>query len=90
MKTTEYSFSETAAEGPYDIEPKEGVVYFSRYDKWAILICPCGCGDKLMLSLMEGVKPCWKVDKESRTITPSIHKIEGCKSHFHITNGKVC
>jgi len=62
----------------------EGIVYVCLPDMVAELKCPCGCRDDIELNLVD-VKPSWKVNGNS--ITPSINKLYGCKSHFTITNG---
>lgn len=63
---------------------KEGVVYVCKNDMRADLKCPCGCQDIISLPLNEG-KPMWKINGNS--ITPSINRTVGCRSHFTITNG---
>lgn len=68
------------------------VVGEKKFVKWAYLKCPCGCNDAIMLSLNRTKSPSWSVkqDKLGRaTISPSINKLDGCKSHFFIKNGKV-
>ncbi|MCR8560879.1 hypothetical protein KXD93_24695 [Mucilaginibacter sp. BJC16-A38] len=60
--------------------------------KWALLKCPCGCGEVLNLSLMKNYEPNWvvKFDSKSRvTLSPSVWKNDGCRSHFFIRKGKV-
>ena len=45
-----------------------------------------------MLNLSKNKKPLWKVkfdDKGRVTIHPSIHKLDGCESHFWIINGMI-
>lgn len=58
--------------------------------KWAYLLCPCGCGETIMLSLSPARRPSWKVkvDMLGRpTVYPSIHQTEGCRSHFWLRIG---
>ncbi|MDO9185866.1 MAG: DUF6527 family protein [Bacteroidia bacterium] len=62
------------------------------YVKWAYLRCPCGCNEIIMLSLIKGANPSWRIwiDKLGRpTISPSIWRTEGCRSHFIIKSGKL-
>lgn len=62
------------------------------YNKWAHLICPCGCNEIINLSLMKSHNPHWylKIDNFSRpTLYPSIWKKDGCESHFWIKKGKL-
>ena len=68
------------------------IVGGKNFRKWAYLRCPCGCGDILMLSLLKETTPNWnlKIDRYGRpSITPSIWKTDGCKSHFFIKKGKL-
>ena len=64
-----------------------------KFNKWlAMFICPCGCNSCIKLNLLKESRPRWtvKIHKNHRvTIKPSIWRIEGCKSHFTIRNGKV-
>jgi hypothetical protein len=60
--------------------------------KWACFKCPCGCGDKISLSLATNRRPAWSVvvDWKGRpTVTPSVWQKAGCFSHFWITDGRV-
>jgi len=68
------------------------VVGNEKYVKWAYLKCPSNCDDVIMLSLIKSNGPSWRIsqDKLGRpTIYPSIHKLDGCKSHFWIRSGKI-
>ncbi|WP_111308884.1 DUF6527 family protein [Confluentibacter sediminis] len=61
-------------------------------DYWyALLICPCGCKEKIMLNLMDDAKPCWtlKIKKSDFSISPSIWRTKNCKSHFWLRNRKI-
>ena len=67
--------------------PKEtmvGTVYVT--DFCATFLCPCGCGDRIFLNLSTGATPLWTVNGNS--ISPSVNRMVGCRSHFFITNGK--
>lgn len=74
---------------------KQNIVYVvgeKRFIKWAYVKCPCGCNDLIMLSLNKNRFPSWSVkqDKLGRaSISPSINKLDGCKSHFLIKKGKL-
>ena len=68
------------------------VVGEKRYKKWAYMKCPCGCNEIIMLSLNNNSFPSWSVrqDKLGRaTISPSINKLDGCRSHFLVKKGKL-
>lgn len=55
------------------------------------LKCPCGCNCNILLNLLEDAKPCWHydIDDNSISITPSIWRNKGCKSHFFIRQGSI-
>jgi hypothetical protein len=68
------------------------IVVDKNHAKWAYLKCPSGCNEIIMLSLNIKEFPSWcvKQDKFGRaSITPSIRKLDGCKSHFLIKKGKL-
>jgi hypothetical protein len=68
------------------------VVGGADYQKWAFLICPCGCGDRIMLSLSQKQRPRWQVEVDwlgRPTVKPSIWQTEGCFSHFWLKKGRV-
>lgn len=54
-------------------------------------LCPCGCGRSCYTNLRMDHPRRWDYSKGQNgpTITPSINYLEGCKSHFTITDGKV-
>lgn len=58
----------------------------------AALICPCGCGATISLSLVRGDDPSWvaSIDAKGRpSIHPSIWRVRGCRSHFHLKQGRI-
>lgn len=68
------------------------VVGGKKYTKWAYLKCPCGCGDTIMLSLDRRNYPSWSIKQDKfgkATISPSIDKLDGYRSHFFIKKGKL-
>lgn len=68
------------------------VVGGNGFQKWAYLVCPCGCSDFIILSLSKNTRPSWSVTKDflnRPTIYPSIRQTSGCRSHFWITKGKI-
>lgn len=76
-----------------EIEPLAvHVVGPSSAPKWATFACPCGCGEALLLSLNQAKRPRWIVRKNwlgAASISPSIRRNSGCRSHFWIRNGEV-
>jgi len=54
--------------------------------------CPCGCQSLIQLNLLTNANPCWDfwIDKKNKiSISPSIWRTIGCKSHFLIKKSKV-
>lgn len=74
---------------------KKGVVYIvseGPEPDTLILKCPCGCGDTIYLNILIDTLPCWRFDVNFCgfvSIRPSVRRTVKCKSHFHITNGRV-
>jgi hypothetical protein len=62
-------------------------------EDWCVgLRCPCGCGERLEMMLLKGVKPRWDVifDERGRvTLHPSVWLRNDCKSHFWVRAGKI-
>lgn len=58
----------------------------------ATMLCPCGCGDLIQLSLLERESPSWKLTLDEcgfPTLTPSVWRSKGCRSHFFIRDGLI-
>jgi hypothetical protein len=83
------------AEHPEAQGLKAGKVYVvgnKQFQKWALLRCPCGCGEMIMLSLSAKRRPSWtaSIDWLGRpTLHPSIRQTAGCYSHFWIKGGQL-
>jgi hypothetical protein len=58
---------------------------------YALMLCPCGCNSKIHLNLLPGKRPLWLFESRSGkpTLSPSVWRQIGCKSHFFIRNGEV-
>jgi hypothetical protein len=74
--------------------PRPGILYIVGEDTpWCgVLACPCGCGDAIRLSLVERDRPSWRlvIDDAGRPIlSPSIHRVVGCRSHFFVRTGRI-
>lgn len=71
------------------------IVYVIGDDEcqWAaVLLCPCGCGETIHLSLVTDTAPSWRVQKHKRgrvSLLPSVWRTVGCKSHFIIYHGHI-
>lgn len=60
-------------------------------ERFAALICPCGCGDSIEL-VINGPSPSWTIafSKEGKiTFRPSIFRSVKCKSHFFVRANRV-
>ena len=58
----------------------------------AALLCPCGCGEVIQLSLLPNDSPCWTVSLDRNglpTLAPSVWRSYGCGSHFFLRHGSV-
>jgi Family of unknown function (DUF6527) len=68
------------------------VVRSGQFLKWAVFKCPCGCGDKIALSLGANRRPSWRVSLDwlkRPTVHPSMWQKDRCYAHFWIRNGAV-
>ncbi len=68
---------------------KFGVLYVCFDCNVVVHLCPCGCGEKVVLPIAPS---CWSVqyDGESISLNPSIGNFQyPCKSHYWIRNNKV-
>jgi len=63
-----------------------------KYRWFVAMICPCGCGATLQMSLLPDAKPQWKLikhDDDTITLQPSIWRKVGCRSHFFLRRGMI-
>lgn len=63
-----------------------------RNSYWlAIMKCPCGCGAIIQLPMSGLQGPRWSVSgtKSAPTLTPSVHRTQGCRSHFFLRQGRI-
>lgn len=78
---------------PQSLVPKKLFVAREHGVDWeAGMICPCGCGDRLAVVLLKGVKPRWDVHISSKghpSLHPSIWRSSGCRSHFWLRDGRI-
>lgn len=64
----------------------------SKSPDFAALICPCGCNERISLSLLKCSRSSWSVSIDifgRVSLNPSIWRTKGCKSHFFLKNGKI-
>lgn len=58
----------------------------------AALLCPCGCGEIVHLSLIKDDVPSWSSSISASgkvTLWPSINRVRGCRAHFFVRRGCV-
>jgi hypothetical protein len=57
----------------------------------AVLRCPCGCGDDLVINLDHRAGRAWRYYQNFRGITlyPSYWREDGCESHFIVWNNHI-
>jgi hypothetical protein len=58
----------------------------------AAMLCPCGCGERIELNLLPQVRPRWSAEEHEDctvTLTPSVWRQSGCRSHFILRHGCV-
>ena len=58
----------------------------------AAMVCPCGCGAHIRLSLIPTDKPRWQLkDLNDGTITihPSIWRTKDCRAHFFVRSNRI-
>ena len=58
----------------------------------ASFICPCGCRETISLSLIPNDRPRWRATTHADgtvTLSPSVWRVRGCKSHFVVRRGKI-
>lgn len=58
----------------------------------ASMICPCGCGAQISLSLLKDDEPSWgaRLTPQGKvTLHPSVWRTKGCCSHFVLRDGIV-
>ena len=63
------------------------------HPKWAMLLCPCGCGETIHVDLMTSHSPHWRMIRHrdgSISFRPSVWLDNGrCGSHFILSRGRV-
>jgi len=81
-----------SADEPETLFPN--VLYLvGEQEKWAaVLLCPCGCQKLVWLNLLRGHRPRWSVTVSTKgipTISPSVNRQVGCRSHFFVRSGRI-
>ena len=58
----------------------------------AAMLCPCGCGATIQLSLIARDNPSWHATRHlsgAVSLHPSVWRTRGCRSHFHLRRGHI-
>jgi uncharacterized protein DUF6527 len=61
-------------------------------NRWVIIACPCGCGDRIEINLMRSVHPHWRLrlHQGSLSLWPSLWvSSDRCGSHFILVRNRV-
>ena len=78
---------------PDILEPRRLYLIGEQSMPWsAALLCPCGCGAGIQLSLVVGDTPSWRARRHfsgSVSLHPSIWRQTGCRSHFFLRRGRI-
>ncbi len=78
---------------PDSLQPKVLYVLGEGKHLWsATMLCPCGCNATLQMSLQPEGRPRWVLTKESDgtvSLSPSVWRQIGCKSHFFFRKGVI-
>lgn len=78
---------------PDNLDPR--AVYLvgeGEYLWFAAMVCPCGCGATLHMSLMPDSRPRWEVTEHADgtiTLDPSVWRVKDCRSHFFLRRGQI-
>ena len=87
--------AELVADHPDRERMQQGRLYLvgdQRFQKWAVMACPCGCGETIMLSLSQKKRPSWSVQPDwlgRPSVDPSVRQTAGCYSHFWVRQGRI-
>lgn len=78
---------------PNELEPNRVYLLGHPLSPWsAALLCPCGCGAVIQLSLIHDDTPSWRHKRHfwgCVSLYPSIWRKRGCHSHFFVRRGRI-
>lgn len=91
------SYSHVRVVNSMDEVPKlpGGTVYLvSRGDtaRWAVISCPCRCGENIQVNLMKSIQPHWDLEHRDGKLSlrPSLWRsADSCGSHFFVEKNQV-
>ena len=85
--------TEVTLDFPDEPDPRRIYLMGDNSSYWfAGLLCPCGCGSFIQLSLLDHDEPQWYVKKHltgTVTMKPSVFRTTGCGSHFFIERNRI-
>ena len=80
-------------DGPESPQPRTLYVITEDNEPWhAEMLCPCGCKERLHMSLLPDERPVWQFTVNgsgAATLSPSVNRLKGCRAHFWFRNGQV-
>ena len=79
-------------EEPDELEAMKVYAVGEREHLWHIsMLCPCGCGEKISLNALPDDSPRWRLEEDDGvpSITPSVWRRVGCRSHFFLREGHI-
>lgn len=91
-KKVHFSRIEFGLDIPQRVEDNTVYISGKLNNEWcASFVCPCGCKEVVHLNLLHGTNPRWSysIAHERISIWPSVRRVVGCHSHYHITDGNV-
>lgn len=78
---------------PDELEAKKIYVAGENRFLWfAALLCPCGCGAILQVSLLTDTRPRWCLTEHKDgtvSLHPSVWRVKDCRSHFFLRRGLI-
>jgi hypothetical protein len=78
---------------PHSLDARTVYVAGENGHFWFVaMLCPCGCGETLQMSLLANVRPRWLLTQHrdgSVSLRPSVWRKVGCRSHFFLVHGRV-
>lgn len=78
---------------PDSLDAKTVYVAGENGHRWFVaMICPCGCGETLHMSLLADARPRWALTHHKDgtiSLTPSVWRQVGCRSHFFLVQGRI-
>ena len=86
------AFDAHGDESPDKIARRHLIRMIDEGEPWAaVMLCPCGCGEVIELSLSPASKTYWtiSIDGDRPSLNPSVWRNTGCHSHFWVRRGRI-